>query len=267
MPADQARVTQAGGRMDAVPDEDAEARAAAAREAVAQRDPMGGQPDLLSEAPHELDEHIAALQGNPTSAPMFAEGWSVAIADLSEVVSIQPNVFVEHAEERAQEIDPENLASVAAVSLPLPQEAQLPLQFDQSRAAWIISSANPNLRIVGNFAGQPQPGSIGLGFLVAVSTSFMQVARYHGRYLLRDGYHRAYGLLRRGITQVPVFTREFESFEALGLPPGMLSQDTYLGERPPKLPDYMDDQVAADVDLPAVQKMIVIQGLEITPSG
>jgi len=29
----------------------------------------------------------------------------------------------------------------------------------------------------------------------------------------------------------------------------------------------MDDQVAADVDLPAVQKMIVIQGLEITPSG
>jgi hypothetical protein len=29
--------------------------------------------------------------------------------------------------------------------------------------------------------------------------------------------------------------------------------------------DVLDDEVAADVDVPAVQKMIVVQGMELTP--
>ena len=56
----------------------------------------------------------------------------------------------------------------------------------------MISSANPNLRIVGNWAGQVQPGVIGMGFAVAISTSFVQVARVQNRYVLRDGYHRCF---------------------------------------------------------------------------
>ncbi len=110
----------------------------------------------------------------------------------------------------------------------------------------MIASRNPNLRLVGNFAGEVQPGAIGV---------------------LRDGYHRSLGLLLRGIKNVPVFVREHSQFEDLGLPQGMLSQAAYLGEQPPTLIDYLDDQVAASVMLPASQKMIVIHGIEMNPLG
>jgi len=83
-----------------------------------------------------------------------------------------------------------------AVSLPVPTSDQLPAQFDESRNVWLFTAPNPNLRIVGDFGGQVQPGLVGLGLVVAISPSFMQGARFPGRLFLRDGYHRAIGFLR-----------------------------------------------------------------------
>jgi hypothetical protein len=33
------------------------------------------------------------------------------------------------------------------------------------------------------------------------------------------------------------------------------------------LPDYLDDAVSVEVQLPAFQKMVVVQGLEVPPPG
>jgi hypothetical protein len=95
----------------------------------------------------------------------------------------------------------------------------------------------------------------------------MQVAGLAGRYFLRDGYHRAYGLLNAGITHVPALVKDFGSFEEIALPPGMLPQAAYLGERPPMLPDYLDDVLAADTSIPVTQKMVVVQALELNSIG
>jgi hypothetical protein len=93
--------------------------------------------------------------------------------------------------------------------------------------------------------------------------SFLLVVRSQGRYLLRDGYHRAYGLLRRGIAVVPAFVREFAPHENPGLDnPNLLSSAVYFGERPPLLPDYADDTVAAATQLPASENLIVITSVE-----
>jgi hypothetical protein len=56
-------------------------------------------------------------------------------------------------------------------------------------------------------------------------------------------------------------------FEPLGLGPGMLPEAAYLGDRPPNLADYLEDAVSAEVDLPASQKMLVVQGIEMNPIG
>jgi hypothetical protein len=163
--------------------------------------------------------------------------------------------------------EPGNICSIAAVSLPVPSSGELPAQFDESKKVWLFSAPNPNLRITGHFGGQVQPGVFGFGFIVAISPSFLQVARFQGRLFLRDGYHRAVGFLQRGIGVVPVFTRELGGLESLNLPPGMLPQGAYFGDRPPTVPDYLDDSVSVQVQLPAFQKMLVIQGLEVTPIG
>ena len=90
--------------------------------------------------------------------------------------------------------------------------------FDPQRNAWSIASANPNLRVVGNFAGplpavNAPPGAFSLGFFVSRLPSFMQVARFQGRYFLRDGYHRALGFLLSGINQVPAFVTDISAIE------------------------------------------------------
>lgn len=45
------------------------------------------------------------------------------------------------------------------------------------------------------------------GYVLGALPSFMQIAVIDGRCILRDGYHRAVGLLSRGISVVPAFVR------------------------------------------------------------
>jgi hypothetical protein len=119
------------------------------------------------------------------------------------------------------DVDPDDLASVAVVSLPLPTPAELPIQTDDAQRQFIVSSANPNLRVTGMMAA---PGGQ-MGFVVGITPSFLRVTRYQGRVILADGYHRAHGFLRRGVTHVPAFINDAASFEDIGFSPGMLSQD------------------------------------------
>ncbi len=42
------------------------------------------------------------------------------------------------------------------------------------------------------------------------------------------------------------------------------AEQSYLGTKPPQLSDYLDDDVSRDVTLPASQKLIVIEGLELS---
>lgn len=241
-------------------------RATQTRAAVAARPQGLDQTQVLSDPPAELTEYIAHFCAQASYGPFAAEGWSVKVADLSKVCALQPVVFWDHAEERAQAAVVGDIQSIAAVTLPIPGPTQLPIQFDQIRNTWIIPSRNPNLRIIGHFAG-PIEGKTGCGFLVEVTPSFVQVVFHRGRYLLRDGYHRSLGLLARGFTHVPVLYREFNEFENLGIGPGMLLELAYLGTRPPLLADYLSEAVSAEVYLPASQKMIVVQGMEMNPLG
>jgi hypothetical protein len=152
------------------------------------------------------------------------------------------------------------------VTLPIDSGTPIRAAFNGDKKAWVFSSANPNLRILGEAQGEAPNAKI-FGFVVGAPSSFLQVASYNGRYLLRDGYHRAYGLLRRGITRVPVFVRDFDRFEDLRLPAGLLPQDSYLGSRPPTLSDYLDDQVSANGSMLVTQKIVVIQALEVATLG
>lgn len=239
------------------------------RQAVAARPAWVEQDAIITSVPAELAGHVSALESSPAAKPMHDEGWKVAFVDLSKVCAFQPSVESGQSLARVQAVDKDDLASIAAVTLPLTQGDNLPVQYDPIHTAWTISSANPNLRIVGNVGPLPvSPVGTALGFAVVAAPSFMQVGCYRGRHYMRDGYHRAFGLLSRGITIVPAFIRDISVFEELVPDPRtMLPQDGYRGERPPVLTDYLDDTVSAAVQLPAVRKMVIVQALELTPIG
>jgi hypothetical protein len=71
--------------------------------------------------------------------------------------------------------------------------------------AWLVKdNAERGIRSVTRRVGCRDPWLRCAGRLV-------QVARFQGRALLRDGYHRAYGFLSRGITHVPAFVRTMQT--------------------------------------------------------
>jgi len=235
--------------------------------AVASRTAGIDQTGVEQEPPDSMAPHVAALRCDPAAANLLDTGWRVAVVDLTRIFAAQPLIYADHAEERVATADPLDIMTLATISLPITTPSELPAQFDIGQKAWVFSSANPNLRITGVGSALVNGTSV-FGFTLALLPSFVRVARYQSRYLLVDGYHRAYGFLRKGITNVPALVSDVASFEALGLPQvGMLPHDAYLGERPPTLADYLNNEVSAKVNVPATQKTILIVGLEVQAAG
>ncbi len=234
---------------------------------VASRPDGFDQSNAIFDTPPELSAHVDALQHNTGSALYFAEGFQVKLVNLSKIIGTQRQILTDDANQRVAEIDPKDITSIASVTLPLHEPKPLTCNFDTEKKTWVFSSANPNLRVVGQFNGQVQPGVHAFGFAVAVSPSFLQVARYQGRYLLRDGYHRAFGCLARGITHVPAFVRDFQTLAELNPPAGLSPEASYMSSRPPLLGDYLDDTVSALSGLPVAQKVVMIQALEVATLG
>src|SRR5258708_18340800 len=103
------------------PDAAASVTAERARRAVAARPEGIDQDGLVRPAPPELAEHIRELQASQAAQPYHAEGWRVALVDLTRVVACQPFAVSDQATNRVAAIDPEDLASVAALTLPTSQ--------------------------------------------------------------------------------------------------------------------------------------------------
>jgi len=242
-----------------------QARTAVAARAVSPNHAV--QAEVVTAPPPALTSYLRKLEQTSEFASMVSEGFSVAIADLSKLCALQPYVYTDRFTDRIATTESEILAgdlmALAALTLPIPTIGKPPAaKFDEELQAWILPSSNPNLRVIGPFNAELEPSGFAFGFIVGVTTSFLQVSAFNGRYFLRDGYHRAYGLLARGIKHVPVMLRDCATPEEFCPPPGMLPPEVCLGERPPMLTDYLDDHVAALIEMPASQKVIAIKASE-----
>ncbi len=238
-----------------------------ARAAVAAREAGIKQNDLFSPLPAELEAHIQALQANPKSARALSAAGTPRMVDLRWVCAAQPTVATEDAVARVHGISGADLLALAKLTLPLSEDARIPVVFDQHKNAWIVSSPNPNLRVAGAFEASPGAGLLGYGFIIEQPKSYLHVCGVAGRYFLRDGYHRAYGLLAGGITHVPALVSDVASFAEAQMPPGLLAPTEYLGPRPPMLVDYLSDNVAHDSAMPVTTKIIALQALELSSIG
>jgi hypothetical protein len=222
------------------------------------RQPFINPTDVISEPGPELTQYINQFWQQPNMQAFIQEGWTIKIADLKKVCTIQPSVEMIKSVERVQNVAPENLVSLATVTLPFQAPTNLQVAFDPVKNAWLFSSPNPNLRVTGNFANS------GLfGFAVSLANSFVQVVKCQNRFFMRDGHHRAFGLLSRNIFKVPVIYREYNSFNEMMIPPGLFPTEILLSERPPMLMDYLDDNVSSIGEFPLSTKVIVIQALEV----
>jgi len=241
----------------------------ATRRAVRERPEGLDQTDVIRPAPPELDDYILRLRSSGVADAHFNEGWQVALADLPRLGAFQPHVLVDSATDRVAGIDVDDLVDIATVTLPLVPAQPVAPTLDESKKTFVVSSANPNLRVTGMFAAQVDPNrpeAVGMGFSVQVLPSFVQVASLNGRYFVRDGYHRTIGLVQRGVRYAPVFVHDEIPHGQL-VPPGMLPFEVYTGTRPAVVADYWDESVSRSLPVPVTHKVIMIQATEIDVIG
>lgn len=253
----------AGRQMAQQPDPEHMARCREARAVVELRPEGHAQDNLFQSLPDTLAAHMAALQATPKTAQILAEAGEPRMVDLRLVCAAQPTIYVEDAANRVRGLAATDIPGIAAVTLPLHSPMKMSVVFDPHKNAWLFSSPNPNLRVAGHFNAELAPGSNGFGFVVEVALSYLQVAGFNGRYFLRDGYHRAFGLLAAGIHFAPALVKDYAAFEEIQMPAGLLPPPTYLGSRPPLLVDYLDSTVATDTHLPVMTKMVVVQAIDL----
>jgi len=78
---------------------------------------------------------------------------------------------------------------------------------------------------------------------------FFEVARYRGRWFLRDGYHRAYAHLRAGIIHIPTGVGEAKSLAELGAAhPWFFPEDVLFSSTPSRVTDFLDGAHVLEYD-------------------
>ena len=234
--------------------------------------PIGvDQTHAFSDIGEDAHDCLAEIQKHPLYKRYAASGGTIRIADLNEICALQPIVHLDYAEhsdrfsELIQQAAQRDIISLAKITLPAATPQKLPVQFDGQKKAWILQSENPDLRIMGNFSAPVElaPGLFGMGygFCIALLPSFVQAVLYRGRYFLKDGYHRSLALFEKGITRIPVIFQEIPASQKLEVE-GRFPDETILGAHPPRLTDYLRDDVAAAAFDLASQKTITIQSTE-----
>jgi hypothetical protein len=236
-------------------------RVAQARMVAGGRLPSIETRGVVTEPPPSFRGFLEAFAANAATAPALEEGFRIAIVDLRRLCAAQPMVFTDT--ELPDEIAPDDLEALADVTLRPPAAIEVPADYNKERHAWILTPPNPNFRLFEEYQTSVGPGTIALGFSLRHFGSFLQAVRYRDRYILRDGYHRAVALLERGISVVPALVKEFDSIDR-HFRKNMLPSEAYLGRHAPLLPDYLDDDVSAGVDLPSMRRLIMIQAQEIS---
>jgi hypothetical protein len=266
----EARLIMAAGETDRPLSAAQETWLAQSRAAVAARPAGIEQDDLIRPLPPEMSGYLARMEKHPESQWYLAKGFTPALVDLRRTCAYQGKIYTEHSGQHVAGVDVDDVTALAEVTMPLGTPPVVAPKFDAERQTFVTDLANHNLRIIGAFGGlaedAPQPGTYNLGFQVRVIASFVQVVSVQGRWFIRDGYHRSVGLLQRGARYVPVLVKEGMGLGDLAAA-GMLPFESFMGERPPLLPDFLDDGVSCTASLTAARRVVVVQASEVSISG
>lgn len=246
----------------------------AARAALNARAPVNGEAPRLEELPHRLTRSAEAFRKRPDVTAAFEKlDWTLGVVDLDRVLSLQKTIVADHAMDRVARLEPDDFEGLFSVCLPEPAPTtDLECIVDPDHRALTFFSPNPNLRL-GRPGIQertlpsgsvPPAGNIDLsGFALTLGLPFIQIGELNGRWFVRDGYHRCYGFLCRGIRRIPcVFIRARNYEELAGNQASFIKQEILFGERPPYLRDFLDDELSATVSRRDVRKIVRISAQE-----
>lgn len=232
---------------------------------VEARPPFVAAPPDLAPLPPEHrqrgDEFLASIGAHGT-------GTRVGIIDLECVLSFQKVVALDQIDERLSGVTAEDWPALLDLCIPTSRpDEPLSGTYDRDGKGLTITSLNPNLRVSAVQQVNRRMNGVDeqlIGFTVTFGTNWVNVVEYRGRAFLKDGYHRCYGLLGRGIRRVPCAYTVATSFNDVHGPASShISQEHLLGPHPPFVTDFHDDSISVPGEQRAFRKVVRIHAEEL----
>jgi len=227
-------------------------------------DRTGTSPEML-EVPVAASEHLSKIEKDPTFAEhtngMLRWGWK--LVEIAKLRTFQTQVNQSYVDRLAEEVPPVG-DFLGALRFCVPERGSKGLQkvtmaFNPVTNTFSVVSENLDLRILGQAQGEdPTTKRKFTGFAWGFGLPTISVVGYKGKYMIRNGYHRAFALLKKGHTHLPALVLETDNFQLTGAAAaGFFSIDVLLSSRPPLMADFLTD-AAIIIPRPKMRTVLLI---------
>jgi hypothetical protein len=232
-----------------------------AHERLAERECHASCPALLLQESRSIN-HLFAECRERSDLQAEYEGldWTLGAVDLRRLLAFQRRLVFNtrrHTSPVPQQGDWSQLTALA-----LGSQRGTEHHFVRNRCATgylevSLHSNNPDLQL----RLSPNAGRGGhLPFSLYGGSPFFEVAELRGRWFLRDGYHRAYCLLQAGVHRIPAIVIHTRTVEELGATaPWFFSEEQLFSDRPPRVIDFLDEDLVLRYERIALRKVIRIR--------
>lgn len=187
--------------------------------------------------PPEFQDHIHRVKERPLFQKLFADHEvQFQLFDIASLIPVQPHVIFDYAEGRVGTTP--RVSDVFELCLPpTPQALDIKGGVTTSGTREIACTLlTSDLNVLVSEAKLDTENGLRIIFTVGKTAVFCQVQAVGGQYFVRDGTHRAVGLLAAGVTHIPAIVEEVPAYKVSDyLPPGAL-----FGPRPPRIQDFLD---------------------------
>ncbi len=218
---------------------------------------LASLPDWYSRSPRieflSVDLQNALIQNaerDDLRAEFHGLEWTLGIVDLRLLVSFQRRLVLD--DETSDGLEPHDWTARMQIALPHGRTSTFERAWHTTGLT--LTTENPDLTLQWRPAHESNDV---FALKVRHGSPFMEVGSYRGRWFLRDGYHRAYRMLRAGIFEVPAVIIQADTLEVLGANrPWFFSEELLFSRRPPLAVDFLADEFILRWNRPARRKVI-----------
>jgi hypothetical protein len=218
---------------------------------IAKRDRALSNDPLLKNVPRFVRDLLdQQLHRSDLQDEMRGLDWSVGIVDLRQLLAFQRRLVFDDHFFQGEVPSPDDWHALVALAFGPP----VPITYhsvSSNNLELLLQSENPNLRILTSADGNQLP------FQFHAGSPFFEAAEFRGRWFLRDGYHRAYRLIRAGVTHFPAAIVRARTFAELGpVQPWFFPEETLFDAQPPCVIDFLDDHLTIEYNRPRLFKTL-----------